>query len=153
MKQIALLTGICLTLISTGMAQNNTCETDAYGIFSGPHGDLFRAEYDAYTASEATLTQGHFKDVSIKVILGNWCSDSQREVPHLLRMLETAPMKGVPVTFYLVNEDKFCPDPEVQALKANYVPTIIFYRDGKELGRIVETPEGTLESHTVKIVQ
>lgn len=33
------------------------------------------------------------------------------------------------------------------------VPTFIVYADGRELGRIVETPEGSLEEHLVKILK
>lgn len=154
MKQIALLTGVFLTLVTfTTMAQTQTCETDAKGILSGPNGELFQTEYNAYTADATTLSKANFDGVSLKVVLGNWCSDSQREVPRLMKILETPALKNVSTNYYLVNEDKFCADPEVQKLDAKYVPAIIFYRHGKELGRIVETPEGSLESHAVKIVQ
>jgi hypothetical protein len=33
------------------------------------------------------------------------------------------------------------------------VPTIIFYENGKELGRIVESPEKTLETDILKILE
>lgn len=154
MKQITLLTGIFITLFfSSTMAQTNPCETDAKGILNGPSGEIFQTEYNTYTADAATLATGNFEGVSIKVVLGNWCSDSQREVPRLFKILENPTLKNVAANYYLVNEDKFCPDPEVQKLEANYVPAIIFYRGGKELGRIVETPEGTLEANAVKIVK
>ena len=37
-------------------------------------------------------------------------------------------------------------------LDIELVPTFIFYRNGEELGRIVETPEDTLEKDLAEIV-
>jgi hypothetical protein len=40
-----------------------------------------------------------------------------------------------------------------QARRIERVPTFIVYGDGREIGRIVETPEGSLEEHLVKILK
>jgi len=153
MKQMILLTSLAITLtFSTTMAQTGTCTTDAKGILNGENGDIFKTELNAYKVNEEALSKINFTGISIKVVLGNWCEDSQREVPRLIKILETAPLKNVPVTYYLVDREKFCPDPEVQKLEAKYVPAIIFYRNGKEIGRIVETPEGSLEVNMGKIL-
>ncbi|MEJ2614863.1 MAG: hypothetical protein P8Z35_07895 [Ignavibacteriaceae bacterium] len=37
-------------------------------------------------------------------------------------------------------------------MKIELVPTIIFYKDEKELGRIVETPNDSLEKDILKIL-
>ena len=154
MKQVFLLTALSATFSFTPtMAQTGICNTDKKGILNGDNGDVFQTELNAYTVNEETLAKGHFKDVSVKVVLGNWCEDSQREVPRLMKMLETSYMDRVPVSYYLVDREKFCADPEVQQLGVKYIPSLIFYRDGKEIGRIVETPEGSLEENITKITR
>ena len=42
---------------------------------------------------------------------------------------------------------------EAEGLDIEFVPTFIFYKDGKEIGRIVETPAESLEKDLLKIVQ
>lgn len=134
------------------MAQTGECNIKPKEILAGENGDLFQKEWDAYKVNEAALANVNFKDISLKVVLGNWCEDSQREVPRLMKILELPALKKVSADYYLVNREKFCADPDVQKLEVKYVPAIIFYRDGKEIGRIIETPEGSLEANMVKIV-
>ena len=52
-----------------------------------------------------------------------------------------------------MDEDKHAEGNETAGLKIEYVPTIIFYKDGNELGRIVESPEDTLEKDMIKILK
>ena len=154
MKQVLLLAALSLTFLSPKlMAQTAPCSTDAKGILNGENGEVFQTEYNIYKANAEALSKVNFNDVTIKVVLGNWCEDSQREVPRLLKMLETSTMQNVPVTYYLVDREKYCPDPDVQKLEVKYIPAIIFYRNGKEVGRIVETPQGTLEENTAAILK
>jgi len=91
-------------------------------------------------------------DVDIKIILGTWCSDSRREVPHLIKILEET---GYPVDHIImiaVNRDRVCNGIETNKLNIELVPTFIFYRNGKEIGRIVESPAESLEFDIQKIL-
>lgn len=153
MKQVLSLIAFLLIISAPHiMAQTGECTTTEKGIMNGENGEIFQTELMNYKVNEAILAKTDFKGVSLKVVLGNWCEDSQREVPRLMKMLGSFPMSSVPVTYYLVNREKYCADPEVQKLEVKFVPAIIIYRDGKELGRIIETPEGSLEANVVKIV-
>lgn len=91
---------------------------------------------------------------AITVVLGTWCHDSQREVPRLLRILDQLRALGVeiPARFIAVDREKKEPADLVARLNVELVSTIIYTRDGVELGRIVETPEGPLEDHLLRIV-
>lgn len=154
MKQLVFLSGIFLIFLSSNaMAQTNGCGTDAKGILSGENGELFRTEHDAYKANTDALSKTDFSGVSLKVVLGNWCEDSQREVPRLMKILETPALKNVATAYYLVDREKYCADPEVQKLEVKFVPAIIVYRNGKELGRIIETPQGSLEENLAAILK
>ena len=51
-----------------------------------------------------------------------------------------------------VNEDKKTEEDEIDTLNIKLVPSFIFYRDGSELGRIVESPEKSLEVDVLGIL-
>ncbi len=82
--------------------------------------------------------------VELTVFFGDWCPDSQRELPRLLALLRELPPEQVKLT--LINL------PRNQAERAGLtgdvtlerVPTLIFSQHGSELGRIVERPTTTL---------
>jgi thiol-disulfide isomerase/thioredoxin len=153
MKQVLFFTAFLSTIFTTHtMAQTGECNTKPKEILAGENGDLFQKELDTYKVNETALANIDFKDISLKVVLGNWCEDSQREVPRLIKILELPQLEKVSTHYYLVNREKFCADPAVQKLEVKYVPAIIFYRNGKEIGRIIETPEGSLEGNIAKIV-
>jgi hypothetical protein len=51
-----------------------------------------------------------------------------------------------------VNREKQGLSDEAEELDIEFVPTIIFYKDGSEIGRIVETPAESLEKDLLKIL-
>ena len=51
-----------------------------------------------------------------------------------------------------VNEDKKTPDNLEKGLNIERVPTFIFYKKGKEIGRFVEYPRESVEADILKIV-
>jgi len=91
------------------------------------------------------------KDVQIIVFLGTWCSDSEREVPRFLKIMELT--KNSHITFKLVGLDRSKRDLDGLAgqHQIEYVPTFIVLHDNQELGRIVETPIISLEQDLLEI--
>ncbi len=77
--------------------------------------------------------------VTVKIVFGSWCSDSQAGVPVVLRLLDAVPA----VTTELLAVDREKKDPEGQAatLGIQRVPTVIVEQGGREIGRIVEFPK------------
>jgi len=153
MKQVLFFTAFLSTIFTTHMtAQTGECNIKPKEIFAGENGDLFQKEYNEYKVNASALGNTNFNNITLKVVLGNWCEDSQREVPRLIKILELSQLEEVSTNYYLVNREKFCVDPTVQKLEVKYVPAIIFYRNGNEIGRIIETPEGSLEGNIAKII-
>lgn len=102
---------------------------------------------------------------SFTVVLGTWCPDSRREVPRLWKVLESVRYPVGEVEMKAVGSSRFTTDMGIpsrylewsEAVKEHYgverVATIIVYRDGEEIGRVVETPEGLLEEDLLEIVE
>ncbi len=83
----------------------------------------------------------------IEVYMGTWCSDSQREVPKFLRILDDLHAHyGVelPVTFHALDRSKQKPADLVEGKHVEKVATFIYYRGDQELGRIVERTQSPL---------
>ena len=120
-----------------------------------PYDSWFSPEYEYYSVDTTTLNLLNDKlldGITITVVMGTWCSDSQREVPRFVKILEYLNFDLDNVTAIGVNRKKQAPNTEVKDLKINYVPTFIFYKDHNEIGRIVESPEQSLEIDMVKII-
>ncbi len=96
--------------------------------------------------------KANISDVKIKIVMGTWCEDSRREVPHLYKILNTIDYPVDKVILINVNRDMQGIANEVEELEIKFVPTIIFSRAGNELGRIIEMPYETLEQDMLEII-
>jgi dipeptidyl aminopeptidase/acylaminoacyl peptidase len=124
-------------------------------------------EYFDYVPDEAVLDEllPLIHDVKITCVLGTWCSDSEREVPRLWKILEAVEYPASEFKMLAVGSSRFTRDMPIapavfdwsQDVKSFYdvtrVATIIVTRDGKELGRIIETPQDTLEKDLLAILK
>jgi hypothetical protein len=88
----------------------------------------------------------------IEVLFATWCSDSYDHVPPLLSALRAAANPGLKVELIGLDRDKL--EPEGRGLLRNVrrVPTVVVLRDGRELGRIVETPATTMERDVAQLL-
>ena len=80
-------------------------------------------------------------NLSVEVYLGQWCPDSRNHVPTFLKLLDKL---GTPVQVrYFGLPRKASKDVKYyfEEKQVEKVPTFIFWRDGKEIGRIVEKPK------------
>jgi len=115
----------------------------------------WESEYDLYNVDSTSLTgfADKMKDIKITIVMGTWCSDSRREVPRLFKILDYLKYPSDSVTIITVGRDRKGRGNETDSLNIEKVPTIIFYRSDKELGRIVESPVVTLEQDMIKIIK
>jgi len=103
-------------------------------------------QYDPQAEMVDALKTKLGPNMKVDVYLGLWCPDSRNNVPPFLKILDRVGT-GVPVRYYNVprkasRDVKFY----VEEMNVERVPTFIFYRDGKEIGRIIENPKtGMLE--------
>lgn len=115
----------------------------------------FTSEYDNYEVDSLTLQnfENNVQDYSITIIMGTWCSDSRREVPRFYKILDELDYPAEKIELIMVDRNKKGIADEAEGLDIQYVPTFIFYEDGEEVGRIIETPEQTLEKDLSEIVK
>lgn len=114
-------------------------------ILANPANPWFAEGYNGYTVKEEVVQFiGQNKDsVHIKVFMGSWCSDCRREMPHFYKIVEMANFTDFEV-FQLDRKKQSADGTELQ-YDIRRVPTFVFLKAGNEIGRIVETPEKTLE--------
>ncbi len=112
--------------------------------------DMF---YNNYKVDETLISQlkPHMKDVKIKVFMGTWCGDSQREIPHFYKIMESLQFDEKNIEMVTVDRKKSTPENNQLGFDIQRVPTIIFFRKNKEIGRYVEFPRETLEQDLLKI--
>ena len=104
--------------------------------------DKYEPKSDMLDALKAKIGPG----MKIDVFLGLWCPDSRNNVPPFLKILDRlgteVPIRYINVPRKASRDVKFY----VEEFKVERVPSFIFYKDGKEIGRIVENPKiGLLE--------
>jgi thiol-disulfide isomerase/thioredoxin len=115
----------------------------------------FNEEYEYYSIDDSVLVflKDRMENVNVTVVMGTWCSDSRREVPHFYKIVDYLGFDESNIDLICVDRAKVGVADEVDGLNIKLVPTFIFYKDGEELGRIVETPEGTLEKDISEIMK
>ena len=79
------------------------------------------------------------------VFSGTWCDDSQILIPKFYRILDEAQFPEKAVTLYGVDREKKSLHGEAEKNLITKSPTIIVYKDGKEIGRIVELVKKSIE--------
>lgn len=93
------------------------------------------------------------KDVTLKVFMGSWCEDSQREVPALFKILDATHYNYNHLEMIAVTHDKDTPQGYENDYDIDYVPTIILSKNGEVLNRIVEYAQETLEKDLLAILK
>jgi len=132
-----------------GVATKNSFKQEPYAS------KWFNKNYKNYQTRKEKIQQlkAKLKHIKIKGFMGTWCEDSQREIPPFYKILDEANFNLKNLELITVNRKKKAKGLEKRA-HLTHVPTFIFYKNGKELGRFVEHPNNnaTIEGHILKIV-
>ncbi|MEN8248442.1 MAG: hypothetical protein ABFS32_05885 [Bacteroidota bacterium] len=129
------------------------------GLNKEGHKEWFAPGYLDYQVDAETLDYvgENLNDVEVVMFLGTWCSDSQQQVPQFYKILDYVGYDINTMTVYALERKLeprrlVSPGGEEAEYAIELVPTMVFYRDGAEIGRITEYPEKTLEKDLVEIV-
>lgn len=130
---------------------------EAFSI--APYTAWFEKGYESYQTNETlvqSLQQEQNRQIEIKAFFGSWCGDSKRELPRFIKMAEAAGFSEDQLSVYAVNNEldayKQSNLREEKDLNVFRVPTFIVFEDGKEIGRIIESPKESLEADLSKIL-
>ncbi len=134
------------------------------GFTRSPYSNWFLSGYRDYQPGSNIISQlkssmgrepGGFE---ITVFMGTWCSDSKKQMPSLYKILDQVQFDEKNLTVHALDivPENFRKTPDGVAEKGMNVyrvPTIIIEKQGRELGRVVESPVHTLESDLLRIVK
>lgn len=131
-----------------GLCDRSGLENSA--VFS----EYFKNEYSTYQADEILkqVNPALWSQLKVVIVLGTWCDDSRREVPRFFKALDINNIKPSEMEIICVDRKKKA-DGLTQNLGVTYVPVFIFYLNGVEIGRIVESPMETLEKDMFNLLK
>ncbi|VXB11495.1 Thiol reductase thioredoxin [Flavobacterium sp. 9AF] len=137
--------------IVDGILIGKTKKTD---LLQEPFKEWFESSSADYQPNAEIIS--HLKKIpqkySITIFMGTWCEDSQNQVPKFYKILEEIKFPEEKVTLITMQRDKTTPELFEKGLQITNVPTFIFYEDGNEMNRIVESPVETLENDMLNIL-
>lgn len=150
----------CVTTKKTIASKNS--EGDLVGVATRksfqqePFASEWFTDFYSYYETDKEVIQAIkplLKDITIKGFMGTWCGDSQREIPNFYKLLDEANFDFKNLELIAVNRNK-----KANGLEKGYnvlrVPTFIFIKNGKEIGRFVEHPldGSSIEADILKII-
>lgn len=134
-------------LMAVGLCDRNIFSDTSFAVW-------FESEYQNYEVDTSTvnLVKEDINSLTIKIVLGTWCSDSREQVPRFLKILDFVNFPSEQLSLLFVDRKKQAGDLIISDLEIVLVPTIIFYKDDIEVGRIIETPTNSLEEDIAEII-
>jgi thiol-disulfide isomerase/thioredoxin len=108
-----------------------------------------KAEWKDYNADSYIINKDRIKiienlikrnNINFILVAGNWCSDSEREIPKFFKLIQEANINMDKIILYGVDREKKEPTGETIQYNIEKVPTLIILKNSEEIGRIVEFP-------------
>lgn len=91
--------------------------------------------------------------VQVEVYLGTWCSDSKAHVAAFFQVLNLIDSPQIQASYVGVPKELKAREPYIAGKNIAKLPTFIVLVNGVEKGRIVETPERTVEQDLLAILR
>jgi len=167
MKKI--LFGVLILISARAIAQKtydvSTDPKNGQKVFNGPitFQDLdgepsftwLKSGFEEYKPRKKPLNYIRYKlkHYNMVVFLGTWCSDSHEIIPKLERIIGIIDYPQSQLSMYGTNRAKTTKNDAEKKYNITLVPTIILFRDGKEIGRITETAHKKIETDLAAIIK
>jgi len=90
--------------------------------------------------------------ILIDVYMGTWCHDSKREVPALFKIMETLDNPLISASYTALEYKRRGPKEIIEENNIKRTPTFIVYKNGKEVGRIIEEAKISVEADLYNII-
>jgi len=110
--------------------------------------------YDSYSPKPDSIEKLKSIDyeVQIEIFLGTWCPDSVQHVSSYFKIMELADNPQFLTSYIGLPRDKESRKQFIQGKNIIRIPTFIITINGQEKGRIIETPEKSVEEDLVSIL-
>ena len=118
--------------------------------------EMFDPLYSSYTPDSTIIAKlkPFIGKTHIKIVLGTWCGDSKVYVPQFFKILDGLSFPAKSVEIIAVDGYKKAENGIIDSLNILQVPTFIVYnKENKEIGRIIEHPKATLEADLFGILK
>lgn len=111
-------------------------------------------EYTNYPVDTKVLDSihGDLREISIKIVFASWCDDSRQQLPRFIKVLENTDFDLSKLNIIAVDKMKKAGEIKLHEYDIVRVPTFIVYRNGVEIGRIIETPLQSIEKDLLLIL-
>lgn len=104
--------------------------------------DWYTKNYEDFNPAPHKGVSASLNDVKVKIFIGSWCGDTKFLLPKFIKSWEAMNLPLSQLEFVAVHYEgelyKQGPNKETAGLNIHRVPTFIFEKEGKEIGRIVE---------------
>ncbi len=134
-----------------GQCSRNALEQENFKVW-------FDENYISYNVNTDLLksVKHKTKGITFEIFMATWCGDSRREVPRFFKILDMLKIDESLISIINVDNSetayKQSPTHEERGKLIFRVPTFIMYKNGVEIGRIVESPVTSLEMDLVQIL-
>jgi len=114
----------------------------------------YNSNYEMYEPDKDFISKikSELTDIHITIVMATWCGDTRREVPRFLKILDQINFPENNYSLICVDRKRKGLQDEVDDLDIQLVPTFIFYEGENEIGRIIETPQTTLEEDFYSVI-
>ncbi|MCF6184176.1 MAG: thioredoxin family protein [Bacteroidales bacterium] len=152
----------CLTIKNKTITDDRTQRKELIGTVTrkgfqkSEFKDWFNKGYSEYVPDKDVINKLKdvtlYKGVKIKTVFGTWCGDSRRELPRFYKITDEANIPEDIIELIAVDTEKSSGNKNLEEIKFTRIPTFIFYKNGKEIGRIVESTKESLEKDMLNIL-
>lgn len=123
--------------------------------FNTPFSKWYMSEYKSYDLDSLqidSLKNEIDNETRAVIVFGTWCSDSRREFPRFMKILNNIGFNKGNLKLICVDRNKKSDDIDISVYEIKLIPTFILYHKELEIGRIIETPQISLEKDLLKIL-
>jgi thiol-disulfide isomerase/thioredoxin len=93
------------------------------------------------------------EDIEVKLFTANWCPDCRIQLPRFFSVISTLGDPDFGLEIFEVDRSKMDELGMAEGLGVMAIPTFIFFKNGEEMGRIIERPKGRMEEDILEILR
>lgn len=114
----------------------------------------FQISFEEYQPDKWTVhkIRKNIKGINFIVFAGTWCSDTQALLGPFFKVLKKSKIDEKAITLYFLDREKNSGNGREKDFAISAIPTIIILREKKEIGRIVESINKSIEEELLSIL-